>query len=61
MFGANREFLGRIHEQRNTKLSGHMVWEGASGYWQCRMDVILNRPFFHKNDILKQKRTDACE
>jgi hypothetical protein len=25
------------------------------------MDIILDRPFFHKNDILKQKRIAACE
>jgi hypothetical protein len=34
-------------------------WEG--GVVVGTMDVILDRLFFHKNYILRQKRIDACE
>jgi hypothetical protein len=47
---ADREFLGRGYEgeNRDTKISPQYVG------MQCLL-ANLDRPFFHKNDILKEK------
>jgi hypothetical protein len=50
---AAREFLGRKCENRETKVA----LGGGEWLFGMQNEHNMDRPFFHKNDILKQKET----